>query len=162
MATMLTGFGPFVAVYLTSQHWTQLDIGVVLTVAGLVSLVAQVPGGALVDAARSERLVAGLAIAAIGLSALALGLWPTYPAVQAVAVAQAAAASVIGPATAAISLGLVGMMPSANGSAAMPALHRWAPASAPPSWAQAGICSANGPSSSCPPALRFPLCSPSR
>ncbi|HEY1362201.1 MAG TPA: MFS transporter [Xanthobacteraceae bacterium] len=108
MATMLTGFGPFVAVYLTSQRWTQLDIGVVLTLAGLVSLAAQVPGGALVDAARSERLVAGLAIAAIGVSALALGLWPTYPAVQAVAVVQAAAASVIGPATAAISLGLVG------------------------------------------------------
>ena len=39
VANALTGFGPFVAVYLTSQRWTQLDIGLVLSVAGLVSLI---------------------------------------------------------------------------------------------------------------------------
>src|SRR5215831_3418786 len=108
MANALTRFGPFVAVYLTAQHWTQLDIGLVLSVAGVVSLVGQMPGGALVDAARSERLVAGLAIAAIGMSALALGIWPSYLMVQAAAVLQAAAACALGPAIAAISLGLVG------------------------------------------------------
>ena len=105
---MLTGFGPFVAVYLTSQKWTQLDIGLVLTTAGLVALVGQMPGGALVDAARSERLVAGLAISAIGGSALALAAWPIVPVVHGAAVLQAAAACVLGPAIAAISLGLVG------------------------------------------------------
>lgn len=105
---MLTGFGPFVAVYLTSQRWTQLDIGLVLTIGGLVALVGQIPGGALVDAVRSERLVAGLAITAIGASALALAVWPIVPVVQGAAVLQAAAACVLGPAIAAISLGLVG------------------------------------------------------
>jgi MFS family permease len=55
VADVLTAFGPFVAVYLTSQHWPQLDIGLVLTIAGLVALAGQMPGGALVDAARSER-----------------------------------------------------------------------------------------------------------
>ncbi len=105
---MLTGFGPFVAVYLTSQKWTQLDIGLVLTIGGLVALVGQMPGGALVDAVRSERLVAGLAITAIGASALALAAWPIVPIVQGAAVLQAAAACVLGPAIAAISLGLVG------------------------------------------------------
>jgi predicted MFS family arabinose efflux permease len=108
VATVLTGFGPFVAVYLTSQRWTQLDIGLVLSIGGLASLLGQVPSGALVDAARSERLVAGLAIAATGASALVLGLWPVSPAVQLVAVVQAAAGCVLGPAIAAISLGLVG------------------------------------------------------
>jgi len=108
VANALTGFGPFVAVYLTSQRWTQLDIGLVLSVAGLVSLIGQMPGGALVDAARSERLVAGLAVALIGASALALGLWPSFPMVQSAAVLQAAAACALGPAVAAISLGLVG------------------------------------------------------
>ena len=58
---MQTGFGPFVSVYLTTQKWTQIDIGLVLSAAGFVSLIAQMPGGALVDAARSERLVAGIA-----------------------------------------------------------------------------------------------------
>jgi MFS family permease len=108
VSTVLTGFGPFVAVYLTSQRWTQLDIGLVLSIGGLASLLGQVPGGALVDAARSERLVAGLAIAATGASALVLGLWPISPAVQAASVIQAVAACVLGPAIAAISLGLVG------------------------------------------------------
>jgi MFS family permease len=105
---VLTGFGPFVAVYLTSERWTQLDIGLVLTTGSLVALAGQMPGGALVDAARSERLVAGLAISMIGASALALALWPIFPMVEAAAVLQAAAACMLGPAIAAISLGLVG------------------------------------------------------
>jgi predicted MFS family arabinose efflux permease len=73
-----------------------------------VSLVGQVPGGALVDAARSERLVAGLAVAGIGASALALGVQPSHLMVQVATVLQAAAACALGPAIAAISLGLVG------------------------------------------------------
>jgi predicted MFS family arabinose efflux permease len=108
VATVLTGFGPFVAVYLTSQHWTQLDIGLVLSIGGIASLLGQMPSGALVDAARSERVVAGLAIVATGASALALGLWPVSPVVQVASVVQAFAGCILGPAIAAISLGLVG------------------------------------------------------
>jgi len=108
VANVLTAFGPFVAVYLTSQRWTQLDIGLVLTVSGLVALAGQIPGGALVDAARSERLVAGLAISIVGVSALILTAWPVFAAVQSAVALQAAAVCVLGPAIAAISLGLVG------------------------------------------------------
>ena len=108
VADVQSGFGPFVAVYLTTQKWTQFDIGLVMTVAGLVALIGQVPGGALVDAARSERVVAGAAIAAIGGSALAYALSPIFPVVLAAASLQAAASCVLGPAIAAISLGLVG------------------------------------------------------
>jgi len=108
VADVQAGFGPFVAVYLTTQKWTQFDIGLVMTVAGLVSLLGQVPGGAMVDAARSERVVAGAAIAAIGSSALAYAIWPIFPVVLAAASMQAAASCVLGPAIAAISLGLVG------------------------------------------------------
>jgi MFS family permease len=108
VADVQSGFGPFVAVYLTTQKWTQFDIGLVMTVAGLVALIGQVPGGALVDAARSERVVAGAAIAAIGGSALAYAISPIFPVVLAAASLQAAASCVLGPAIAAISLGLVG------------------------------------------------------
>jgi len=66
------------------------------------------PGGALVDAARSERLVAALAIGTIGASALILALWPIFPVVLVAISLQAAAVCVLGPAIAAISLGLVG------------------------------------------------------
>ena len=86
VADVQTGFGPFVAVYLTTEKWTQVDIGLVLSVAGLVALVGQVPGGTLVDIARSERLVAGLAIGAISASALIYAAWPIFPAVLAAAV----------------------------------------------------------------------------
>jgi predicted MFS family arabinose efflux permease len=103
-----TGFGPFVSVYLTTQKWTQVDIGLVLSAAGLLSLVGQMPGGALVDAARSERLVAGIAIAVISVSALAYAAAPIFPVVLAAAVLHAGASCVLGPAIAAISLGLVG------------------------------------------------------
>jgi len=44
VADVQTGFGPFVSVYLTTQKWTQIDIGLILSVAGLVALAAQVPG----------------------------------------------------------------------------------------------------------------------
>jgi MFS family permease len=108
VADVQTGFGPFVAVYLTSQKWTQVDIGLVLTVGSLVSLVGQMPGGALVDAARSERLVAGLAIVAIGISALAYATSPIFAVILAAAMLHSAASCVLGPAMAAISLGLVG------------------------------------------------------
>jgi predicted MFS family arabinose efflux permease len=108
VADVQTGFGPFVAVYLTTQKWTQIDIGLILTVGGLVALAGQMPGGALVDAARSERLVAGFAIAAIAISALAYAASPIFAVILAAAVLHAAASCVLGPAMAAIGLGLVG------------------------------------------------------
>src|SRR6516165_3941106 len=76
LADVQTGFGPFIAVYLTTQKWTQAEIGLVLSIGGVVGLIGQVPGGAIVDAARSERVVAAWAIVAIGCSALAYALWP--------------------------------------------------------------------------------------
>ncbi len=108
VADLQTGFGPFVAVYLTSEKWTQVEIGLVLSVAGLVALVGQMPGGALVDAARSERTVAAVAVTLIATAALTYATLPIFPAVLAAATVHAAASCVLGPAIAAISLGLVG------------------------------------------------------
>ncbi len=108
VADVQTGFGPFVSVYLTTQRWTQVDIGLVLSAAGFVSLIGQMPGGALVDAARSERFVAGVAVAAICVSALTYAALPIFPIVLAGSVLHALASCVLGPAIAAISLGLVG------------------------------------------------------
>src|SRR5207245_3014937 len=108
LADVQTGFGPFIAVYLTTQKWTQVEIGFVLSIGGIIGLLGQMPGGAIVDAARSERLVAGLAVATIGSAALAYALWPIFPVVTAAAILHALASCVRGPAIAAISLGPVG------------------------------------------------------
>jgi predicted MFS family arabinose efflux permease len=108
LADVQTGFGPFIAVYLTTQKWTQGEIGLVLSIGGVIGLLGQMPGGAIVDAARSERLVAGLAVATIGVCALGYAVWPIFPVVMTAATLHAAASCVLGPAIAAISLGLVG------------------------------------------------------
>lgn len=108
LADVQTGFGPFVTVYLTTQKWTQVEIGLVLTVGSLIGLLGQMPGGAIVDAARSERLVAGVSVALVAVSALGYAAWPIFPIVITAATLHAAASCVLGPAIAAISLGLVG------------------------------------------------------
>ena len=105
---MQTGFGAFVSVYLTTEKWTQTDIGLVLTAGAIVGLVGQIPGGAIVDAARSQRWVAAAAVAAVGISAFALAVSPIFAIVFASRILQAGASCVLGPAIAAISLGLVG------------------------------------------------------
>src|SRR3974390_526314 len=97
LADVQTGFGPFVAVYLTTQKWTQGQIWLMLSVSGLVALIGQMPGGAVVDLARSERLVAGLAVAAISVSALAYAAWPIFPIVLCVAALPAVRSFVLGP-----------------------------------------------------------------
>lgn len=108
LADVQTGFGPFVTVYLTTQKWTQVEIGLVLTIGSLIGLLGQMPGGAIVDAARSERTVAGISVALIAVSALGYASWPIFPVVVAAAFVHAAASCVLGPAIAAISLGIVG------------------------------------------------------
>jgi MFS family permease len=110
LADIQTGFGPFVAVYLSANAWTQGEIGLVLTAGGLVALAGQMPAGALVDAARSARLVATLAIAAISISALALALWPIFPVVMGARVLHAGASCILGPIIAALSLAVAGHM----------------------------------------------------
>ena len=115
VADVQTGFGPFVSVYLTAQRWTQVDIGLVLSAAGFVSLIAQMPGGALVDTARSERLVAGIAVATICLSAFAYAALPIFPVVLSAAVGHALASCVLGPAIAAISPNVTTDKPPSKG-----------------------------------------------
>jgi MFS family permease len=108
LADVQTGFGPFIAVYLTTEKWTQSQIGLVLSIGSVIGLLGQMPGGAIVDAARSERLVAGFAVATIGCVALAYAAFPIFPVVATAAAFHAVASCVLGPAIAAISLGLVG------------------------------------------------------
>lgn len=107
LADVQTGFGPFVAVYLTAQKWPQVDIGLIFTVGGLIGLFGQIPGGAIVDSVRSTRFVAALGLLAVAAGALALAVAPVFPVVLASRVLQAAGSCVLGPAIAALSLGLV-------------------------------------------------------
>jgi len=108
IADVQTGFGPFIAAYLTAHAWTQVDIGLVLTAGGIIALVGQIPGGAIIDATPGKRRIAALAVTGIGLSAVGIALWPIFPIVLAAKVLHSAASCLVSPAIAAISLGLVG------------------------------------------------------
>jgi len=57
LADVQSGLGPFLAIFLiTKQHWNAADIGIVMTISGIATLVAQTPAGALIDATRWKRL----------------------------------------------------------------------------------------------------------
>jgi MFS family permease len=108
VADVQTGWGPFVATYLTSVAWTQFDIGLILTIGTITGLALQIPAGMLVDRVPATRLLAALAVASISASALLLALWPIFSVVVAAKVLHAIASSLLGPTLVAMSLGLVG------------------------------------------------------
>ncbi len=58
VADIQTGFGPFLAVYLTTQKWNQADIVLVLAFGNVAGLLSQLPGGWLVDIVASKRRTA--------------------------------------------------------------------------------------------------------
>jgi MFS family permease len=108
LAGMQSGFGPFVAVLLANEKWTQQNIGLVLSASSLAGLLSQLPGGELLDASRSKRFLVALGGIIVAVSALAIALWPSLPVVFAALVLQGITGGFLGPAIAAISLGLVG------------------------------------------------------
>ena len=60
IAAVQTGFGPFFSVYLTEQGWSQVDIGLALSIGTASVLALQLPAGALVDVIRHKRFANGL------------------------------------------------------------------------------------------------------
>jgi MFS family permease len=108
LAGMQAGFGPFIAVLLADEKWTQQNIGYVLSVGGLTGLLSQLPGGELLDVTRSKRFLVGSGAIVVAVSALAIALWPVLSVVFAALVLQGLTGGILGPAIAAISLGLVG------------------------------------------------------
>jgi MFS family permease len=108
VADVQTGFGPFIAVYLTTHKWTQVQIGFTLTLGTVVALMSQVPAGALVDAARNKRAAASVALIGVVIAALLLAVQPTTLPVMIAQSLHAFSSCVLTPAIAAISLHLVG------------------------------------------------------
>jgi MFS family permease len=108
MADVQMSFGSFLAFYLASLGWSKQDVGLALTVGGAAGVIALIPGGALADAIRSKQALAAVGVVMIAISALMLALWPSYELVFLAEVLHGATAGVVGPAIAAISLGLTG------------------------------------------------------
>src|ERR1700680_488482 len=78
LAGILAGFGPYVAVYLADQKWTQEKIGFVLSASALAGLLSQVPGGELLDTTRSKRVIVALGVLVVALSAMIMEFRPDF------------------------------------------------------------------------------------
>src|ERR1700709_74675 len=107
VANLQPAFGPFIAVYLTGEHWTQGQIGVALTAGSVTTIVSQVPAGMVVDALTNKHLAALLAIVTIIISCLLLVLFPQRMPVLAAEILHGFASCMLNPAIAAITLGMV-------------------------------------------------------
>src|SRR5580658_10453895 len=98
LAGVLTGFGPFVALYLAGEGWRQAEIGFILTAGGVVGLLVQVPSGALLDAVQSKRALVAIGILALALAAAMLGFWPRFTPALIAEMLLGATGGFIGPA----------------------------------------------------------------
>ncbi len=107
VANLQQAFGPFIAVYLTDQHWTQGQIGLVLTVGTVTAMASQVPAGLAVDLLRNKHVAAGASIVAIVVSCLMLAALPEQLPVTLAEVLHGFASCMLNPAIAAITLGVV-------------------------------------------------------
>ncbi len=107
VADLQTGFGPFIAVYLTDHRWTQAELGLALGVGSASGMLAQVPAGMLVDALRSKSLAAAAALVGIGGGAMLMAWSPAFWPVLLAQSLHGFASCMLNPALAAVTLGLV-------------------------------------------------------
>jgi MFS family permease len=108
VANIQTGFGPFIAIYLATQGWTQAAIGFVFSLGTLAAMASQMPAGALVDAMRSKAYAAGAGLVVFTLSAALFAVVPVPLFVYLAEILHAFASCMLGPAIAAISLAVAG------------------------------------------------------
>lgn len=103
------GVGPFLVVFMSSTlAWAPDRIGTVMFASALVGLLVQAPAGALIDRVRAKPLWIAGAVAAIAASLVAMVTLPSYPVILAGQSVIGAAGTLVAPAVAAVSLGLVG------------------------------------------------------
>ena len=109
LADVKGGLGPFLAIYLlSSQHWDPGRIGVIMMVAGLATVAARAPFGALVDWTRCKRGLMVVATVAVAVGALSMSLFPNFCLIAVAQSAIGSADAIFPSAIGAISLGIVG------------------------------------------------------
>jgi len=109
LADVKDGLGPFLAIFLmSSQYWDAGRIGVVLTIAGVATVLARGPGGALVDAVHWKRTLIAIGALAVAVSAVVMALAPQFWPIAVAQTASGIADAIFPLAVAAISLGIVG------------------------------------------------------
>jgi len=107
VADLQTGFGPFLAVYLTAHRWSASELGFALGVGSVASTLAQIPAGMIVDALRGKAIAAAVALVGIGASAMLMAWSPEFWPVLLAQTLHGFASCMLSPALAALTIGLV-------------------------------------------------------
>lgn len=107
VGNLQASFGSFIAVYLTGAHWTQGQIGYVLSIGSVTAMVSQVPAGMLVDRLRDKHRVAAFSILAVIFCCLLLAIFPQQLPVALAEVLHGLASCTLTPAIGAITLAVV-------------------------------------------------------
>jgi MFS family permease len=108
LADVQTGLGPFVAAYLASSGWKPSAVGYVLTFGGLVTVAAQTPAGAVIDAARRKRFLLAVSLGVLVAGAVLLMGRLSHLSVYCAEFLIGASGPFLAPAVAAMTLGVVG------------------------------------------------------
>jgi len=107
LADVRGALGPYLNVFLvTEQRWSQTEVGLVTTIAGLLGLAVQAPIGAAIDETRAKRGAIILALVVLGIGAAVIFAWPSFWPVVIANSLMAIVGDVFGPAVAALTLGL--------------------------------------------------------
>jgi MFS family permease len=107
LADVRGALGPYLNVFLvTQQHWSQSEVGLVTTLGGLLGLAAQTPIGAAIDETPAKRGVIVLALAVLAIGAAVIFALPSFWPVAIANSLMAVVGDVLGPAVAAMTLGL--------------------------------------------------------
>lgn len=109
LADIRDGLGPYVAIYLVTQHgWDAQQVGVTLTVMSVTTLLSQTPLGAFIDSTRFKRSSIAVGAFLIGLASFAVMILPKFYVVVITKVIMGFAAALFPPAIAGITLGITG------------------------------------------------------
>ena len=108
LANVQTAFGPFVAVWLASNGWSQGAIGTAISVNSGIALASQIPAGWLIDRLASKRLIVAVCLFCIAAGALLMAFFPDFPIVLAGEALHGITGGALSTAIAAIGLGMVG------------------------------------------------------
>jgi MFS family permease len=90
----------------TQQHWSQTQVGLVTTIAGLLGIAVQTPIGAAIDETRAKRGAIVLALVVLAAGAAVIFAWPSFWPVTIANSLMAIVGDVFGPAVAALTLGI--------------------------------------------------------
>ena len=109
LSELCVGLGPFLSSYLLAvHHWSQGEIGIAMSAAGISTIVLQAPAGYLIDRSQNKIRLLTLSVLTMGLATVCVSISTSFTVVILAQVLFGAAGSLLGPTINAVSLGLVG------------------------------------------------------